>query len=175
MTFAFPPSLLAPLAAGLLIPLFLLPLARLPALAGRNPLQFAFAVLAAYAVWGMSVAAFASQRPPDAIAALAGAMTIGGFALFFLEVWGLMSRGYTLGVMLSLLRAGHPMTSDELAGAYRGGDGLDWIVHHRLSGLAASGIVRREGGCVALTSPKGVLVARLYRMAIRMLGLRRTG
>jgi len=95
--------------------------------------------------------------------------------LFYLEVWGLLSRGYTIGVLLTLLNADHPLTETEISSQYRGGEGLDWVMRHRLGGLIAAGLVEQQGDRVALTCIRGRAVARLYEVSITVLGLRRTG
>jgi hypothetical protein len=102
-------------------------------------------------------------------------MTLVSMTLAYLEVWGLLSRGYTLGVLLTLYKAQAPLTESQIAAAYRGGDGLTWIMSHRLGGLTAARLVAVRDGAVQLTPLLGRIVAHSYRAAITVLGLRRTG
>jgi len=46
-------------------------------------------------------------------------MALSGGMLIYLEFWGLMSRGYTLGILLTLLDAERPLTETEIASRYR--------------------------------------------------------
>ncbi len=175
MDFSLPPSLAVALALGLLQPVILLAVTRLSALSGRNAAQFLFAVAASYGLWVATMLILPGLRPGTVTEGAVGAMALAGAALVYLEIWGLLSRGYTLGVLLTLHRAARPLTPAEIAADYRGGDGLDWIVHHRIGGLEASGMVVRHGRRLALSSFPGALIGRLHRLAIAVLGLRHTG
>ena len=123
-------------------------------------------------VWIALVAAVpGSRHVPDLVVAL---MILGGASLFYLEAWALLSRGYTLGLLLTLHRATHPLRDSELAALYRGGAGLSWIMRHRLAGLISAGLVSIEGGQVVL-SRTGMFVATVGKYSIVVLGLRKTG
>ena len=100
---------------------------------------------------------------------------LGAALLFYLEVWSLLSRGYTLGLLLTLYRAGGSLDDDELARRYRGGEGLSWIMRHRLAALVQSGLVQQEDGVIRLTPALGVSVVWLYKVSTAMLGLRPKG
>jgi hypothetical protein len=165
-----PAPALAALGLAAVFPPLLAALARLPRLAGRNGLQFLAAAGGMALAW---VAALALARPSAEDAAI-GTMLLAGALLVYLEAWALLSRGYTLGVLLTLLAAGRPLDERAIAERYRGGDSLSWIIGHRLSGLVGARLVRLDGDEVRLT-PLGALVARAYRMSVRALGLRRTG
>lgn len=175
MDFSMPASLLWALIVGALQPLVLLAVTRWSRLAGRNALQFLLCTLGMWLLWLVSVAIVPAVRPINAVEAVLCQMVLAGSALFYLEVWGLLSRGYTLSVLLTLLKAGRPLTGAEIASLYRGGDGLDWIMHHRLGGLEAAGLVERQGDRVTLSPFRGMLIARLYAVSIAVLGLHRTG
>jgi hypothetical protein len=173
--FSIPGPLYSAILVVVLLPLPLWLITRLSAMTERNPLQFLFAVFAVLIAWGVAticVPVFRSTDLPDWIV---GFMAISGAALVYLEIWGLMSRGYTLSILATLLEADVPLTDDEIAKNYRGGDGLDWILRHRLGGLEGSGMIKRRDGYVYLASPRGFLIARLYKICVWVLGLRRTG
>jgi hypothetical protein len=51
---------------------------------------------------------------------------------------------------------------------------MGWIMRHRLGGLLAAGLVRRQGDRVVLTGV-GALIGILYRAAVATLGLKVTG
>ncbi len=175
LDFSLTPTILYALVVGGALPLYLVALARLPWLSGRNALQFLTGFLAVIALWiGLLILWPGPQRPNLAELCI-GVMTLGAGSLFYLEVWALLSRGYTLGLLVTLYRANRPLDEDELARSYRGGSGLSWIMQHRLSGLIGAGLVRQHGGMIILTPVLGVAVAWLYRFSILVLGLRRTG
>lgn len=175
MDFSLSHSLASALVLGLLQPAFLLATTRLPALSGKNASQFLAAIAASYGFWVLLILSAPDFRPDSLAEFVVGTMAIAGAALVYLEIWGLLSRGYTLGVLLTLHRAGRSMSPPEIAASYRGGDGLDWIVHHRIGGLESSGMVRRSGNRLALSSFPGAFIGRLHRLAITILGLRHTG
>jgi hypothetical protein len=76
--------------------------------------------------------------------------------------------------LLTLFRGKRAMTDAQLAASYRGGQGVGWIMRHRLGGLMSTGLVRRQGDRIVLTST-GAIIAMLYRAAIAVLGLKVTG
>lgn len=155
------------------MPLLMLLVVRIPALRGRNGLQFLLTSSLVFASWAVFTACSSSEISyvdvPVALAILTGS------SIAFLEIWALLSRGYTIGLLLTLLHAGKPIGESELAALYRGGEGLNWIMEHRLSGLKAARLVKISDGLITLTPLFGVPIARLYRLTTRMLGLQRTG
>lgn len=163
------------LQAAALLPVALAVLSRLPPLRQRNALQFLLSTAAA-SIAGLALLV-AEGCPRGALAcrhAVDAVMVFVTAALLMLEIWALLSRGYTLGLMLTLLERG-ALTDAELARAYRGGEGLEWIMRHRLGGLQAAGMVTARDGRVALTPVRGVAVAAAYRACRVALGLRKTG
>jgi len=173
--FSMPGPLLVALVLGFFLPIPLWFMTRLSSLRERNPVQFLYAVILTFGVWFLTVAfvpMFAAGGLEDW---LVGGMALAGGALVYLEIWGLMSRGYTLSVIAALHEARRPLTPDEIARNYRGGDGLGWIMRHRLGGLEAAGMVTLDDDRVTLQAPGGFFVARLYRLCIQVLGLRSTG
>jgi hypothetical protein len=165
---------LCAIIAALLLPAALLATTRLPGLRGRNATQFTVSALAIWLLWGVSsLAALGGDRPLAGIAS--GAMILTVATLFYLEIWALLSRGYTLGLLLTLLGAGRPLLEEELAGSYRGGGGLSWIMRHRVAGLVGARLVASDGDRIALTRWRGVPMAWCYKVSIAVLGLKRTG
>src|SRR5260370_12756845 len=61
-------------------------------------------------------------------------MILASALIVYLEIWALLSRGYTLGLLLTLFRGEHPMSDAQLAASYRQGEGVGWIMRHRLGG-----------------------------------------
>ena len=170
-----PGSLAAAFVISLGVPVYLVLLARMPGLAGRNALQFLAAVVIATGLWAAAVLLLPAARPESGAEILVGAMVMGSCILFYLEIWALLSRGYTLGLVITIHRAGRPLSAAELTRHYRGGEGLDWIMRHRLAGLEAAHLVRRKGADLVLTPRLGRGAAWSYRIAVAALGLKATG
>lgn len=175
LDFSLTPTVLYALAVGAALPIYVAVIARLAPLGGHNALQFLLGSVAMIVLWIGLVFGWPGARSPGPAEICTGLMILGAGWLFYLEVWALLSRGYTLGLLVTLYRAGRPLGEDELARSYRGGRGLAWIMEHRVSGLLGAGLVRKKGGMVALTPLLGAAVAWLYKGSIVVLGLRRTG
>lgn len=166
-----PDALWIALPNALAVPVLLLATRLIAPIAESHALRFLLTAVVALAVWAACMAAFGHTRLDEIVLGLCLML---GTLLFYLEVWGLMTRGYSLGILLTLFKAQMPMTEQEIFARYRDGDGLNWIMQHRLGGLSAGGAVRRDGDRLAL-SPLGVCIARVYGTCIAVLGLRQTG
>ncbi len=175
LEFAIPAAVLTALVVCLLQPVYLLGLSRVRALADHHAFQFLVGALATFATWIAAIALVPALRPSGVAETAVSLMALGGTLVVYLQIWGFMTRGYTLGILLTLYSAGRPLTASEIRGAYRGGDGIDWIMRHRLGAMIAAGVIERRGDHVALTSGRGSLAARLYLFSVRALGLKRTG
>jgi hypothetical protein len=175
LDFSLTPTVLHAVAAGAALPMYVALIARLAPLSGRNALQFLLGCLVMLILWIGLVIVWPGPRSPGRAEVCVGLMILGAESLFYLEVWSLLSRGYTLGLLVTLHRAHRPLDEEELARSYRGGSGLSWIMQHRVSGLIAGGLVREHDGMVVLTPVLGVAAARLYKFSIMVLGLQRTG
>ncbi len=176
MDFSFPARLIYPAVISLIFPITLLLVTRVKSLRSRNAAQFLAGALLQLLLWVLGSLVLSDGYRPDSVRdwACAGLVVSCGL-LFYLEVWALLSRGYTLSMLLTLLRAERPLSTEELARKYRGGAGLNWVMQHRVGGLEASGLVRPEGACLTLTRPLGALIVVAYQVAIAVFGLRRTG
>src|SRR5262245_31025275 len=175
LDFTMPGPVAAAFLVSLSLPLYLVLVARLPFLAGRNALQFTVTIFVAVVVWIAALQAVTGARPTSSVEFIVGALALATAVLVYLEIWSLMSRGYTLALLLTLYQAGRPLSASELARRYRGGEGLQWIMRHRLAGLEAAGLIRRQGDYLVLTPWLGWAVARGYCVAIVLLGLKATG
>ncbi len=168
-------AVVAALAVAIMFPAILFAAVRQRSISGRNALQFLLSATFAIACWVTASSYFGGPFLDHWIDWVVGAMLLGGALLIYLEIWALLSRGYTLGLMLTLHKARSPVSTADLARSYRGGFGLDWIMQHRLSGLLATRMVRLDGDNVSLTRYLGVPVACIYKILIQIHGLRRTG
>lgn len=170
--FAMPAAVAIAVGNALLFPLWLAATGRMPRLAERHAARFLFTAIATLVLWLAATMAWAAA---GAAGWLAGLCVTLGALLFYLEAWGLMTRGYTLALLLTLWKAGRPMTSQELFDGYRDGEGLGWIMRHRLGGLCATGLIKRDGAQLTLGAGAGLFIARLQRLSAAVLGLKRTG
>jgi hypothetical protein len=159
--------------AAALQPLCLLLVTRWRPISGRNALQFVLSFVMTVLLWCLWQAFSPAIAAGGEIAA--AVMVLAAAGLLYLEIWGLMSRGYTLSMLLTLLDAGKPLDEAGIARSYRGGDGLSWIMRHRVDALVAAGILVRRGDLIVLTAFPGGALAFTYRVFVRLLGLRRTG
>lgn len=176
MSFTFPPELWYAAIISMAFPLVLLIVTRLRALRGRNAVQFLFAALVQVSVWVIGPLCLPHDlRPTQVTDWILSAMILASALLIHLEIWALLSRGYTLSMVTTLRRAGGLLTPEEIARRYRGGVGLEWIMQHRIGGLEAAQLVRRKEGFFILTEPVGLITALVYKAAISAFGLRRTG
>lgn len=175
LDFTMPGVIASAFAVSLSLPAYLMLAARLPHLAGRNGLQFTVSVVVTIVVWIVVLQVVPGTRPTGGYDIIVGVLVLASMVLVYLEIWGLMSRGYTLSLLLTLHQAGRPLPASELARRYRGGEGLQWIMRHRLAGLEAAGLVRRDGPNLILTPRLGRTVAWGYRVIIAVLGLKATG
>lgn len=175
LDFTIAGSLVAAFLSSAMLPLCVFLIARLPFAAGRNALQFLVGVVVIVLVWTGALLFIPAARPNDVSEIIVGAMAMGTAVLFFLEIWALLSRGYTLGLLITMHRSGRPLSAPELARSYRGGEGLDWIMRHRLAGLESAGLVCRSGDAIVLTPWRGRAVAWICRRAVLLLALEATG
>jgi hypothetical protein len=173
LDFTAGPAVVAALVAAAVLPAVLAVLARLPRLRDHNALQFLASSAIVIAAWviALQLPAMPASSAADIATSL---MILAGALLVYLEAWGLLSRGYTLGILLTLFHAKQPMSDAQLAASYRQGEGVAWIMRHRLGGLMSARLVRRQGDRIVLT-PAGEIIGILYRAAIAVFGLKVTG
>jgi hypothetical protein len=172
LNFSADAAVLAALLASAIFPAALALLSRLPGLRDRNALQFLVATVLIVGIWLVALAKTAMAATPAAL--LTSFMILASALLIYLEIWALLSRGYTIGLLLTLFHYQRPVTDAELATGYRHGEGLGWIMRHRIGGLISARLVRRQGDRIVLT-PGGAIVAMLYRAAIAVFSLKVAG
>jgi hypothetical protein len=173
LDFTVGPAILAALVAAALFPAVLALLSRLPRLRARNALQFLATSVTIVVLWVIALCV-PGLRASSAAELATSFMMLASALIIYLEIWALLSRGYTLGLLLTLFRGKAPMSDAQLAASYRQGEGVGWIMRHRLGGLLSARLVRRQGDRVVLTGA-GALIGILYRAAVATLGLKVTG
>lgn len=175
MEFRIPAEIIYPLAVSLAYPATLYSCALHPGLRANNAARFFAAALLQAAIWLLgSLVLPGDFRPRSFPDWLLGAFVWSSVMLLYLEAWALLSRGYTLAMLLVLQKSATPISAAQIARDYRGGSGLSWIMRHRVGGLETAGLVARQSGDLVLT-PLGTWVARGYLAARVVLGLRSSG
>jgi hypothetical protein len=166
-------AVVSALVAAALFPAVLALLARLSRLRARNALQFLATSVIVVVLWVIALCV-PGLRASSAAELATSFMMLACALIIYLEIWALLSRGYTLGLLLTLFRGKAPMSDAQLAASYRQGEGVGWIMRHRLGGLLSARLVRRQGDRIVLTGA-GALIGILYRAAVATLGLKVTG
>jgi hypothetical protein len=66
-------------------------------------------------------------------------MILASALLVYLEIWALLTTGYTIGLLQTLFRCKRPVTDAELAASYRhGGIGMHHAGPHRRDDIGAA-------------------------------------
>jgi hypothetical protein len=158
-----------------LFPFILVLVSKMKTLFGRNALQFFLAFLVTTVGWLISLVYLLFQATLYGAESYCVSFFLYCSALLvYLEIWALLSRGYTIGLLLTFYKSNSPLDAIELAKLYRGGEGLDWLIKHRFSGLISAKMIQLKDHQVVL-SPRGVLVAFLYKLSVMFFGLRYSG
>lgn len=173
--FSMPYPVQVTLIVSVCFPFILMFMARIPILMGCNAHQFLYAFILTAVIWFIMIVMnggvlLQMGHEPFWV----GICLFGAIMQGYLEIWGLLSRGYSLGILLTFYKANKPLGITQLAQSYRGGEGLDWLIRHRLSGLKSSKLVTINDNQVSLTR-KGIFVTWVYQYSIRIFGLRYTG
>lgn len=157
-----------------LFPIVLMVIVRIPRFSGRNALQFLLSYCITTIGW-ISALMLIFQVSSISVGSLCVSFFLySGMMLGYLEIWGLLSRGYTLGILLTFYKAKTSLTTHELACLYRGGEGLNWLIKHRFSGLTSAKMIELQNNKIILTR-RGIMIAYLYKLSVRFFGLRYTG
>ncbi len=157
------------------LPIVLLGVVRVPSLAKRNAIQFSIAAMIMVALWLGGAGGLVLAGRASVVETATGGLILGSAISVYLEIWAPLSRGYTLALLITLSRIGAAAGPVELAAPYRGGEGLGWIMRHRLAGLIRARFVEQDADMVRLTPVLGYLVAVTCNILMKSLGLRRTG
>lgn len=158
-----------------LFPCNLLFFTKLPFLVARNAIQFLYAFIFHSLFWITSIVFLNFYLKNITFYSILYAFFLyAGSMLVYLEIWGLLSRGYTLGLLLTFYKARKAISIEELAQLYRGGEGLEWLMKHRFAGLEAANLIKIDNNYIILTF-RGKIIAYVYKISILFFGLRATG
>ena len=96
LDFTAGPAVVVALIAAALFPALLAALSRLPRLRARNALQFLATSVIVVALWVIALC-FSALRASSAAELATSFMILASALIIYLEIWALLSRGYTLG------------------------------------------------------------------------------
>jgi len=158
----------------LLFPMALIIIARILFFKDRNALQFFVTTISIFCFWvGGIIYTYFNGTSLNEI--LSSFMIFFTSLLVYLEIWALLSRGYTLGILLTLSKSSTPLNDKNLAQAYRQGEGLQWLIQHRFSGLFSAKLLFQEKNKICLTPFFGNCTVKIYKLFILMFNLKKTG
>jgi len=164
LSFEISIPVLAALIAGGLIPLYLILFAGVSPLR-RADIRMTAAGVTAVVVWAGALSLASPGLQGHAGADLAAGLLILGCAFMgFMMLWGLLTRGFTLSLLVALAKAERPMSMVELADGYGGGQGASFFADKRITGLRQLGFIREAGDQVRLTAFPGVLSVMCFRV-----------
>lgn len=103
---------------------------------------------------------FNSSNP---VVILAGLLLLLSILIFTLGLWGLLTRGYSVALLVTLHSLGGNATIAELEKTYSGGRGLKWLTVKRLNGLSNAKIIKIEESQITIRKPLGPLLIKLYK------------
>ena len=147
---------------------------RLARLARLDREQTHLATLALIVCGGLAAAW--NQADGQALITRAGA--IGWFVsamIVYAELRSLLSRGYSLCVLVDILHAQRRPSMAELADSYGRGLGLSGMMAKRIASLASLRLVQSRDGMVGPLTPLGRSLARFGRAFRRVLRLELVG
>src|SRR5262245_34134254 len=118
LDFTAGPAIVAALVAAALTPAVLALLARLPRLRARNALQFLATSVIVVVLWVIGLCV-PGLRASSAAELATSFMILASALIVYLEIWALLSRGYTLGLLLTLFRGKAPSSLPRAIGKAR--------------------------------------------------------
>jgi len=155
MSFGWPaPEVEWAMLLGIAAPFVLLISRWLPLDVARRFGVTAIAVIAAYIL----ICLRAPLTEARIVPIVTGAALIVAALVFVLGVWGVLTRGYSVALLITLERSLGKMSVGDLEAGYSGGRGLRWLADKRLGGLKAARVVEIVDGDVLITPHVGAFL-----------------
>lgn len=168
MTFAWPaPEVEWAILLCIAAPLILLISRWLPLGVAQRFSVTAIAVIAAYVLVCLRGPFIEARIVPI----VTGAALIVAALVFVLGVWGVLTRGYSVALLIALEGLCEPASPDVLARSYSAGRGLRWLTEKRLNGLKAAHVVAVSSDQVIITRPIGslfILACTIFQRCFRL-------
>jgi hypothetical protein len=162
---------------GLLFPAFLLVTRPIAPIAGNASLRYAAGCLLAAASWTALIVLLGLARTPgpEKLHLVNGALVLLSSFVVYLGLWGLLTRGCSISMLLALARLPTETDAQALDAAYANGRGLRWLTDKRINSLAGAGFASCDGDQVRVTRPRGALAAAFCTLIVRAIGLKNFG
>ena len=117
---------------------------------------------------------FLYVKPFFTIQCVSGLAFLISVCIFILGFWGLLTRGFSVAMLLSLEKNDGAET-ETLHSGYANGMGLHWFLEKRLAGMRAIGVVVESEGSVKITPILGILALQSYRLFKKLFKLQQYG
>jgi hypothetical protein len=150
-------------------PIVLLALSHAPLKVSGPGQRFVAATAVTWTAWFGAIVAIA----PGWVDLLTGAMLLAAATVAGFTLWTLVAWGFTLSMLLSLNRAGRPLSLEEWSQAYANGRPLGTFARDRLGVLFGLGLAELRGDEVIMTPVRGRVVARVTSVLRNLFGLNR--
>jgi hypothetical protein len=131
------------------------------------PMYFAFLLIPAEASVWPSVPVLAIPNNFAYLFVAYTAVVLGGI----LQLYNLADRGFSLRILIDLLKTGPTTDVDAVISSYSGGRGIEWMLQKRLDDLVANRLIVVRDDNVNLTR-RGKILARLYKWLRKLYGFR---
>lgn len=145
------------LALGIFFPIILLVSKYSKLNVSRRYITSAIVVVLLYALLCLAI-------PSNYLIDFSGLLLLLSILIFFLGVWGLLTRGYSVAILIALHSVGGKATTIELEKNYSGGRGLRWLTAKRLDGLTVSKTIKIEKNQITIRKPLGLLLIKLNKI-----------
>ena len=97
------------------------------------------------------------------------------FMVGYTEFYSLLRRGYSLRILRELYITSKPLSEMELISQYSHGNGLDWFLKKRLSGLKRLNLIDFNDREIVLGQPWGGWFSKLVYLALRLFRIQHSG
>ena len=168
----------AALVVGVLFPAPLWLTRFIPGIAGNPSLRYLAACGLAVAAWigllglGPAGAGLSFVSPLHLVN---GLLVLLAAFVISLGLWGLLTRGCSISILLALSTLPGRTTAEALGALYSGGRGLDWLTRKRVNSLTGAGLATSDGHTLRVAVPRGSFILRLHALIAAALGLKSIG
>lgn len=125
-------------------------------------------------VWMLVGSVVADERSPRLFRMGAAALYVAGL-IVYLEIRSLLSRGYSLRILVDLRRVGGTCTVESLKSTYGGGKGIEGLLRKRIASLERLRLLRADPEEIGPVTAPGRLCAITAVWVRRLLRLDTVG
>lgn len=172
-----PPEIGTAILVGLLFPLILLATRYVTAISDNPSRRYVAACAVTLLSW-LALLFFMLPAPSSEVRRedLAnGLLVLASSFIVFLGLWGVLTRGCSISILVALSQVGEAATETTLGEAYSGSRGLRWLTEKRLRSLVRAGLVKYQNGMILVTRPRGIIAAFVCSTLTKIIGLKNFG